>query len=94
MARVKIRVKVEEIKPVKQITEKFSKAEMIGIVEGEYPEEYLFEFVNDKAKLLDDVIEDTYVTVHANLRTNRVEPKEPGGEDRFFLSLQAWKVEA
>lgn len=93
MAGVKIRVKVEEIKPLKKITEKFSKAEMIGIIEGEYPENYLFEFPNDKSELLEDVIEGTYVTVHANLRSNRVESKD-GGDDKFFLNLSAWKVEA
>lgn len=93
MAGVKIRVKVEEIKPIKKITENFSKSEMIGIVEGEYPESFLFEFPNNKTQLLDDIIEGTYVTVHANLRSNRVESKD-GGDDKFFLNLSAWKIEA
>lgn len=94
MANLKVRVKVEEIRPKKQITEKFAKAEMVGIVEGEYPEEFLFEFPNQKAELLEDIIEGTYVTVHANVRTNRVESRIEGEDDKFFVSLQAWKIEA
>ena len=94
MAAQKMRVKVEKINPTKQITERFSKAELIGNIEGEYPENYLFEFPNDKAKLLDDVIEDTYVTIYYNMRSNRVPPKNEGEDDRFFISLQGWKIEA
>jgi hypothetical protein len=94
MAGVKIRVKIEEIRPLKQVTEKFSKAELIGVVEGEWPEEFLFEFPNDKSKMLEDLIEGTYVTIHANLRTNRVAARNEDEDDKFFLSLQGWKVEA
>lgn len=94
MASNKMRVKVEEIRPKRKITERFSKAEVIGVIEGEYPENYLFEFPNDKAALTDDIIEDTYVTIHYNMRSNRVAAKVAGDDDKFFISLQAWKVEA
>jgi hypothetical protein len=89
-----MRVRVLEIKDEKQITEKFSKREMIGRIEGEYPQDFLFEFPNDKGALLDTVLPDTYVTVSYNLRSNRVASKVEGEDDRFYLSLSAWKVEA
>lgn len=89
-----LRVKVLEIKQEVQVSETFSKREMIGRIEGEYPTDYLFEFPKDKAKLLDEVLEGTYVTVSYNLRSNRVASKTEGEDDRFYLSLSAWKVEA
>lgn len=94
MAVTSMRVKVLEVKDEVQVTENFKKREMIGRIEGEYPQDFLFEFPKEKGELLDTVIPDTYVTVSYNLRSNRVPSKVEGEDDRFFLSLSAWKVEA
>ena len=95
MAVTSMRVKVLEVRD--QVTvgnNGFTKREMIGRIEGEYPQDFLFEFPKEKGELLDVVMPDTYVTVSYNLRSNRVAAVKKGDPDRFFLSLSAWKVEA
>ena len=95
MAVTSIRVKVEEIRDEVQVGNNgFSKREMVGRVEGEYPVDYLFEFPKEKARLLDTIIPGTYVTVSYNLRSNRVQSQVEGELDKFYLSLSAWRIEA
>ena len=72
----------------------FIKRELFGSTEGDqYPQELKLEFVKDKTKLLDDVLEGTFVTVHFNIRSNKRENADPTKDDMYFLSLQGWKVE-
>jgi len=94
MASSKIRVKVAEITPKYNVTDTLEKSEIIGLIEGEYPEEFLFEFLGDKADMVDEVAEGTYVTVHFNIKCRRAPAKNEGERDRFFTSLNAWKIEA
>jgi len=65
------------------------------MVEGEYPEYYKFEFVQDKSKLLDEpiVLEGGYLTIHYNLRSRRVEKSDKPGEYSYYLTLSGWKIE-
>lgn len=78
---------VNVIENLQQVTEKFSK-QIITVVEDadKYPQEIPFEFVNDKADLLHKVSKGDKVTVFYNLRGSQ-------WKDRFFVSLQAWKIE-
>ena len=70
----------------------FIKRELFGSTEGDqYPQHFCFEFVKDKTKLLDDVLEGTFVTVHCNIRSNKVEKE--GKDDMYFVSLQGWKID-
>lgn len=87
-----LRVKIEKIIPNKQVSENFNKAELIGVIEGEWPQEFLFEFPKDKASLVDDLIEGTYCTIHYNYRTSSTEGSNSDRKN-YFLNLQAWKVE-
>lgn len=90
-----LRVRVLEVKDTVSVgTTGFKKRELIGMIEGEYPEYYKFEFVQDKVTLLDDpiVLEGGYLTIHYNLRSRKVEKE--GQEDVYFLSLSGWKIEA
>lgn len=91
MAKNQMRVKVLEVKDEEQISETFKKRELIGIIEGEYPEEFKFECIQDKVSLLDDVLEGTYVTVHYNLRGKRVVKDD--GAILHFVTLNAWKID-
>ena len=89
----KIRVKIDQIGETEDVGKntEFLKREVIGILEGEWPEYFKFELIKDKTKLADDLLEGTYVTVHFNLKGKKVEGQD--GEDKYFTSLQAWKFE-
>jgi hypothetical protein len=89
-----LRVRVLEVKDTETVgASGFQKRELIGMIEGEYPEHFKFEFVQDKVKLLDDpiVLEGGYLTIHYNLRSRKVEKE--GQDDMYFLSLNGWKIE-
>jgi len=86
-----LRVKLEEIGETEEIGNNgFKKRELIGLLEGEYPEHYKFEFIKDKVDLLDDLIVGTYATISFNLKGRKV---EKNGDTFYFISLQGWKVE-
>lgn len=88
-----MRVKVLSIGPVENVTPSFKKREVVGVIEGEYPEYYKFEFVQSKTDVPDSLMEDTYVTIHFNIKGRKVEPQKKGDEPSYFTSLQGWKVE-
>lgn len=89
-----IRVFIEEVGETQEIGDKgFKKREVIGKIEGEWPQYYKFEFIKDKTSVPDDLIEGTYATVFFNLNGRKVEAKTAKDEDKYFTSLQAWKVD-
>lgn len=91
------RVKVVTVGETKVVGENgFQKRILEGRIEGEYPEDFAFEFIKDKVKLLDDVLEGTYVTVSYNLKGRKVVEDKNGvalPEPMFFVTLNGWKVE-
>lgn len=92
-----MRVKVQEIKDTVVFDSGFQKRIMNAVIEGEFPQELQFEFTKDNVALLDDVLEDTYVTVNYNIRSRKVTENKDGvayDEPLYFISLNAWKVEA
>ena len=89
-----MRVKIVEIRAKENVTDKFVKREVIGMIEGEYPEYHKFEFVQKNVDLPEDLLEGTYVTIHFNIKGRKVEAKKKGDDDMYFTSLQGWKVEA
>lgn len=96
MAVTKLRVRVLEVGETVEVgTSNFKKRELVGMVEGEHPEHYKFEFVQDKVALLDNpiVLEGGYLTIFYNLRSRRVEKGDAKGEYNYFLSLSGWKIE-
>ena len=87
-----LRVKVMEIKPTEEVgSNGFKKREVIGMVEGEYPDYYKFEFIKDKVDIPDEIIPGTYVTFYFNLNGRKVE--KDGKPAMYFTALQAWKVD-
>lgn len=87
-----LRVKVIKIKPTEEVGQNgFKKREVIGMIEGEYPDHYKFEFIKDRVDIPDEIIVGTYVTFHFNLNGRKVERE--GKDDMYFASLQAWKVD-
>lgn len=86
-----MRIKVTSIGETKEFgASGFKKRELVGVEEGQYPQTVMFEFVQDKVDLLDGLIEDTYVTVHYNIRCR--EFIKEGQETRYFVSLSGWRV--
>lgn len=69
----------------------FRKRELIGLLDGKYPQEFQFEFPNDKGDLLNNISVDEIITIHYNLRSRKV--TKQGKEDMFFLSLSGWKID-
>jgi len=96
-AKTELRVKVVSIGETQEVGNNgFKKRLMEGVIEGEYPQSFQFEFTKEGVNLLDDVLEDTYVTVAYNLRSRKVTENkagEPYDEPLFFVSLNAWKID-
>jgi single-stranded DNA-binding protein len=85
---------VIEIFPTKQITDKFMKREfVVKTTENEdYPEFLPIEVIQDKCNHLDYIKKGDKVDVSVNVKGRPwTNPKTK--EERYFLSLQAWKIE-
>lgn len=89
----KVKIMVSKVGDTVEVGQNgFIKRELFGRDEGnQYPQDIKIEFVKDKGKLLDEVLEGTFVTVHFNIRARKVE--KPGQDDMYFNTLQGWKVE-
>ena len=85
-----MRVKILSISDVQNVTESFKKRDVIGVIEGEYPEYHKFEFVQGKVDVPEDFVVGTYATVHFNIRGRKV---EKDGENFYYTSLSGWKME-
>lgn len=80
-------------KDTEQVTDKFRKREFVITDESsQYPQEIMFQLVQDKVDLLDPFNEGEQIKVNFNLRGRRwTNPKT--NETRFFNSLDAWRLE-
>ncbi len=76
-----------------QIKDTFKKREFVISDEAsQYPQEIVFQLVQDKCDLIDPYAIGDEIKVNFNLRGRRWEnPKT--GETRFFNSLDAWRIE-
>ena len=76
-----------------QITGTFKKREfVISDESSQYPQEIMFQLVQDKCDLIDSYNIGDEIKVNFNLRGRRWEnPKT--NETKFFVSLDAWRLE-
>ena len=74
-----------------QVGATFKKRECVVKTSGEYPQEILVEFAQDKCSLLDAVEFGEEVKIHINIRGRMW--TNPQGEDKYFNSIQGWKIE-
>lgn len=58
----------------------------------EYPEFLQFEFTQDRVLLLQNFQAGQQVTIHFDVRGRKWQPKD-GGAVRYFVSLNAWRIE-
>jgi acetyltransferase-like isoleucine patch superfamily enzyme len=79
---------VTRIKDIEQVSEKFSKQELIiEVQDKEYTNIFCIEFINDKVKLLEGVSVGQQVTVDTNVRCKHWE-----ASDKYFTTLSGWKL--
>ena len=83
---------VKVIKDTVQVTEKFAKREfVINDASSMYPQDIMFQSVQDKCSMLDGYTEGENVEVSFNLRGR--EWTSPQGEVKYFNTLDAWRIE-
>lgn len=81
------------VKDTVQVTEKFAKREfVIEDASSMYPQQIMFQSVQDKCSMLDGIAEGQQVEVSFNLRGR--EWTSPTGEVKYFNTLDAWRIEA
>lgn len=83
--------RIAVLKPTQVVSDKFSKREFVVETTEQYPQSIPLEFQQDKCSALDGINVGDEVTVSYNLRGRKW--TSPQGEDKYFLTLQAWKVE-
>lgn len=83
---------VKLIKDTVQISDKFAKREfVISDTSSMYPQDILFQAVQDKCSMVDGFQENDQVEVSFNLRGR--EWTSPQGEVKYFNTLDAWRIE-
>lgn len=89
---ITLRVKLEHIGEVQEVGNNgFKKREVIGVVEGEYPDHFKFEFSGQQLDAPTNFLEGTYANISFNLRGRKVEKE--GRDPMFFVTFAAWKIE-
>lgn len=80
------------LKTTQVVSDKFSKREFVIETEGEYRQLIPIEFQQDKCSLLNNFRLGDEVEVGYNLRGRKW--TSPQGEDKYFLTLQAWSIKS
>jgi hypothetical protein len=73
--------------PVKEISETFSKRDVVVRTDGDYPQEICVELHKDRSKELTETDLGKIVNLNIELRG-----REWKGNDKWFNSVVAWKV--
>jgi|TARA_R110000868_G_scaffold203497_3_gene451356 hypothetical protein len=75
-----------------QVSDKFAKREfVINDGEKEYPQDIMFQLVQDKVTNIDKFGVGQEIEVSFNMRGRKW--TSPQGQDKYFNSLDAWRVE-
>lgn len=83
---------VKMVNDTVQVTEKFSKREFVVTdTSSMYPQDIMFQAVQDKCAMLDGIQVGEQVEVSFNLRGR--EWTSPQGEVKYFNTLDAWRIE-
>ena len=83
---------VKVIKETVQVNDKFSKREfVINDASSMYPQDIMFQSVQDKVSIMDSYKVGDTVEVSFNLRGR--EWTSPQGEVKYFNTLEAWRCE-
>lgn len=74
-----------------QVSDKYSKRELVVETEGQYPQPILIQFSQDKCAVLDGYNVGDVVEVGINLKGR--EWTSPQGEVKYFNTVEGWKIE-
>jgi len=74
-----------------QVSEKFSKRELVVTTDEQYPQQILIEFAQDKCDLLNGYSVGQVVKVSINLRGR--EWVNESGKSKYFNSIQGWRID-
>ena len=88
---MEVQGKIKLVGDIQEITDSFSKRELVIVTQEQYPQTLCVEFVQDKMSLLDDFQEGQEVKIGINLRGR--EWKNSEGKIKYFTSLQGWRIE-
>jgi hypothetical protein len=84
--------KIKVIGSTVNVTDTFSKRELVVSTDEQYPQHISIEFNKDKCSLLDKFKVGEVVTVGINLAGR--EWISPQGETKYFNSIKGWKINA
>ena len=88
----KFQGKIKVINDTQEISEKFKKREFVVTdTSSMYPQDVMFQSVQDKCAMLDGYSVEDEVEVSFNLRGR--EWTSPQGEVKYFNTLDAWRIE-
>ena len=88
----KITGKIIVIEETIQVTEKFSKREIVvETTDDLYPQTIPMQFTQDKCSVLDRYVLGDEVEVSVNIQGRRW--TNPEGVNKYFLSLNGWRIE-
>ncbi|MCP1996626.1 DUF3127 domain-containing protein [Flavobacterium sp. HSC-61S13] len=84
--------RIKAIHQSQQVSQSFTKRELVVTTEEQYPQHIIIEFTQDRCDLLDSFQIGQPVKVSINLRGR--EWVNPQGETKYFNSIQGWKIDA
>ena len=88
----KFQGKIKVINDIQEISEKFKKREFVVTdTSSMYPQDVMFQSVQDKCSMLDGYSVEDEVEVSFNLRGR--EWTSPDGVVKYFNTLDAWRIE-
>jgi hypothetical protein len=92
MSESTIKGAIKLINPIKVINDKFSVREFVVTTpDAKYPQDILFQTVNDKMDVLESLGVGQQVEVSYNVRGR--EYAAPGKPVKYYNTLDAWKIE-
>ena len=92
MSNLSIEGKVKRILDEQVISERFKKREFVIETEEQYPQVLVFQLVQDKTNLIDQINLGDRIEVFFNLR-GREWQKDASSEIRVFNTLDAWRIQ-
>ena len=82
---------IKVINDTQQVSDKFSKREVVVKTQDQYPQDILIQFTQDKCAMLDKYKVGEVVSVSINLRGREwTNPKT--AEIKYFNTIEGWKI--
>jgi hypothetical protein len=83
--------KIKVIKPTQEVSGSFKKRELVLTTDGQYPDDILIEFQQDKCSILDKYKSGQAITISINIKGR--EWINPQGEAKYFNTIVGWRIE-